>query len=105
MVEQAIPSSLIAVGVRTGGIIASDVLKAVGPEWLLDYESKDTNEATRKELITYRMKFTPVHTSAPLGHRARLACGVRSRKRCVNVLERPLRKITKSRQRRENYLI
>jgi hypothetical protein len=59
--ESKLPN-LILLGMKQGAVMRSDVLKAVGPEWLL-WEPHSLYPQAREALVKERLSYTPDETS------------------------------------------
>ena len=51
--------ALIKLGKMQNGLLCNDVLRELGPEWLLDWETKNLAPVARRELIQARLRYTP----------------------------------------------
>jgi hypothetical protein len=93
-VEGKIPD-LVLLGMKQGAVLCSDVLEAVGPEWLMIWETKHLSAQAREELVRERLSYTPDQTS-PLNRQGTVIL--------TNANAKQLRKVaaeTKSRKQAE----
>ena len=61
-VESKLPG-LVLLGMKQGAVLCSDVLAAVGPEWLMIWETKHLSAPARASLVQERLSYTPDETS------------------------------------------
>jgi len=69
-VESKLPE-LILLGAKQSGLLCSDVLKALGPEWLMRWETQHLSRGAQAELIAARLNYTP-DESSPLNRQGTL---------------------------------
>ena len=67
-VKSKIPD-LVMLGTKQGGVLCSDVLEAVGAEWLMIWETTYVSAQARESLVQERLSYTPDETS-PLTDKA-----------------------------------
>jgi hypothetical protein len=89
-VESKLPE-LILLGMKQGAILCSDVLKAVGPEWLLIWETNSLSPQAREALVQERLSYTPDETS-PLNRQGTIILtNEQAKKRRIDAAEAKLR--------------
>lgn len=60
--ERNLPE-LVNLGMEEGALRCSDILKAVGHDWLINWERKSLSSQARNALICARVEYTPNHKS------------------------------------------
>ena len=84
--------ALINLGRVQNGLLCSDVLKEVGSEWLLDWETEHMNPIARRELINARLHYTPDEKS-PLNRQGTvLLTGEHNKKLRKDAIEKMVQK-------------
>jgi len=88
--ESKLPE-LILLGMKQGAVLCSDVLKAVGPEWLLIWETYSLSPQAREALVQERLSYTPDETS-PLNRQGTIILtNEQAKKRRIDAAEAKVR--------------
>ena len=88
--ESKLPE-LILLGMKQGAVLCSDVLKAVGPKWLLIWETNSLSPQAREALVQERLSYTPDETS-PLNRQGTIILtNEQAKKRRIDAAEAKLR--------------